>query len=274
MPMSRPVVRVSDLTVRYGSVLAVDSISLNVDEGQILGVIGPNGAGKTALFRAILGLNPYRGHVELFGQRPEAHKHIRPFIGYVPQKMGFEFNMPMTVSDVVSVGLVNTKAAGRGAALIERGKVHRVSMAGERAGKSERVAKALEAVDLGHLTDRRIGSLSGGELQRAFIAMALVKDPLLMILDEPATSMDVRSRESFYSIIRKANRKHGITVVLSLHDLDPLREHTDSVVCMNRKLCFHGDTDKFFADASCVKMYTEAVLHDAHHQQQPYHVRM
>lgn len=262
------IVQTENLTVEYGDVTAVDSVNIEVNQGEILGIVGPNGAGKTALFRAILGLHPYQGRVTLFGQDHVMRKHLLPFIGYVPQKMAFEQTFPATVFEVVSMGIISKRTA-QGADLIHQGGFRPVSLSKASSGDAERVAKSLEAVGMDHLADRRIGSLSGGEQQRVFIAQSLVRDPLLMILDEPVTSMDVESQVAFYSIIRQANRDHGITVVVSLHDLEMLRQHSDRVACMNCRLCFHGDTEAFFADEDCLRMYTEASmqahLHTHHH---------
>ena len=262
------IIRTEGLTVEYGEVRAVDNVNIEVNQGEILGLVGPNGAGKTALFRAILGLLPYRGRVALFGQDHTMRKHLLPFIGYVPQKMAFEPTFPAIVSEVVSMGLISKRTV-RGVDLISKGGFHQVSLSKESSAAAERVAKSLEAVGMDHLADRRIGSLSGGEQQRVFIAQSLVRDPLLMILDEPVTSMDVESQTAFYSTIRRANRDHGITVVVSLHDLDMLRQHSDRVACMNCQLCFHRDTKTFFADEDCLRMYTEASmqahLHTHHH---------
>lgn len=253
------IVQTENLTVEYGSVTAVDNVNIEVNQGEILGIVGPNGAGKTALFRAILGLQPYRGRVTLFGQDHTMRKHLLPFVGYVPQKMAFEPTFPATVFEVVSMGIISKRTV-RGAELIRRGEFRPVSLSRESSGDAERVTKSLEAVGMDHLADRRIGSLSGGEQQRAFIAQSLVRDPLLMILDEPVTSMDVESQAAFYSILRRANRDHGITVVVSLHDLEMLKEHSDRVACMNCQLCYHGDTETFFADEDCLRMYTEASM--------------
>ena len=288
MPLLSHIVDVENLMVQFGDNVVVDDISLAVDMGEILGVLGPNGAGKSCMFRAMLGLLPHRGHVSLFGTSPEEQKHILPLVGYVPQKIDYEPLFPATVSDIVSMGVVTQRRRTQGLALLERNGLDwwqtgepqtEREMVESDIGEScrtclpceepqterEMVESALETVDLSSMKDRRIGELSGGQRQRVFIAQALVKDPLLMILDEPVSNMDVESQSLVYSAIRQAARKHKIAVIISLHDLDMLREHTNTVMFLNRSRIYYGDTESFFADRDRVRMYTEASMHAGGH---------
>ena len=288
MPLLSHMVDVENLTVQFGDKVVVDDISLSVDQGEILGVLGPNGAGKSCMFRAMLGLLPYRGHVSFFGTGPGDQKHILPLVGYVPQKIDYEPLFPATVYDIVSMGVVTQRRRMRGLALLEKneldwrhaGEPHTEhGMEEDDSGKKcrtclpceephterEMVEGALETVDLSSMRDRRIGELSGGQRQRAFIAQSLVRDPLLMIMDEPVSNMDVESQSLVSSAIRRATRKHKITVIISLHDLDVLQEHTNTVMFLNRSRVYYGDTESFFADRDRVRMYTEASLHAGGH---------
>ena len=288
MPLLSHIVDVENLTVQFGDNVVVDDISLAVDMGEILGVLGPNGAGKSCMFRAMLGLLPHRGHVSLFGTSPEEQKHILPLVGYVPQKIDYEPRFPATVYDIVSMGVITQRRRMQGLALLERNGLdwwqarephaEREMVESDR-GEScrtclpceepqterEMVESALETVDLSSMRDRRIGELSGGQRQRVFIAQSLVRDPLLMIMDEPVSNMDVESQSLVYSAIRQAARKHKIAVIISLHDLDMLREHTNTVMFLNRSQMYHGDTESFFADRNRVRMYTEASMHAGGH---------
>ena len=116
------VLEVDDLSIHYNSRqhLAVDKISFDVKEGEVLGIIGPNGAGKTTLFRAILGLQEYSGKIKLFGFEGSKYRSLLPLIGYVPQKVTFEPNFPATVYDVVSMGIISDKKIVNGANLIQQ----------------------------------------------------------------------------------------------------------------------------------------------------------
>ena len=118
----------------------------------------------------------------------------------------------------------------------------------------------MKTVGMESLRDRRIGDLSGGELQRIFIAKSLVKDPLLLILDEPVTSVDMESQNKFYNVITKINKENKVTIVWSSHDLDALEKYATKVACMNCKLFFHDEKEKFFSDEQAMKKYTESTM--------------
>ena len=262
------VLQVQNVRAGYGDHMAVDDVSFDVAEGDLLGIVGPNGAGKSTLFRAILGLQPYEGTVRLFGHHPNGHRPLIPLIGYVPQRIQLEPNFPATVYDVVSMGIISSKRTDRGESLI-RQSGHTWNRTYGRIGRTEdRIAEALKTAGLEHLRDRRIGELSGGEQQRVFIAKSLVKDPLLLILDEPVTSVDVESQNRFYGIIKKINEENGITMIWSSHDLDAIEKYASRVACMNQRLFFHGDTKQFFADEDLLKTYTESTMqiHMHHHR--------
>lgn len=258
------IVDVENLTVQFGDRVVVDNVSVSVGRGEILGVLGPNGAGKSCMIRAMLGLLPYRGRVSFFGTSQGDQKHIFSLVGYVPQKIDYEPLFPATVYDIVSMGVIAQRKRRQGLAWLKRCGLdwrHPEESHTER----EMVESALETVDLSSVRDRRIGELSGGQQQRVFIAQSLVKNPLLMILDEPVSNMDVESQSLVCSAIRQATHKYKITVIISLHDLNLLREHTHTVMFLNRSQMYHGDTGTFFADKDYVRMYTEASMHACEH---------
>ena len=256
------VLEVDDLSIHYNSRqhLAVDKISFDVKEGEVLGIIGPNGAGKTTLFRAILGLQEYSGSIKLFGFEGSKYRSLLPLIGYVPQKVTFEPNFPATVYDVVSMGIISDKKIVNGGNLIQQCGCCWNRIYKEFGSNKDKVTQALKTVGLEKLRNRRIGELSGGELQRVFIAKCLVKDPLLLILDEPVTSVDVESQTKFYNLIKKINEENNITIVWSSHDLDAVSKYATRVACMNKKLFFHGEKEKFFSDKELLKTYTESSM--------------
>lgn len=248
------------LSAGYGGAPAVDSITFKVGCGDILGIVGPNGAGKTTMFRALLGLQRHVGTVCICGRPGPARLDLLPLIGYVPQKIAFERSFPATVRDIVSMGVLPQRKLEACACLAaESGYEWRRSYSGMRS-KSDKVEAALEAVGVADLADRRIGEVSSGEAQRAFIAKSLVNDPLLLILDEPATSVDVATQEKFYGVISSLNSELGITIVWSSHDLDAISRVATRVACMDRRLFFHGDKDAFFADEEAVRAYKESAM--------------
>lgn len=265
--MSMNVLEVSNVSINYNGHLAVDKINFDVQEGDLLGIVGPNGAGKTTLFRAILGLQNYTGAISMFGYKEKEYHPLLPLVGYVSQKVNFEQNFPATVREVVAMGLLPEKKLLSGAKLLQgRGCAwNRIYKKIEKDG--DRAVEALKTVGLEALKDRRIGEISGGELQRVFIAKALVKDPVLLILDEPVTGVDVETQTKFYNVLKKINTENKITIVWSSHDLEAISKLANRVACMNRKLFFHGEKEEFFSNKELLKTYTESAMqmHMHHH---------
>lgn len=235
-------VEIENLTVNYDGILALDNVSLSVEEKDFLGIIGPNGAGKTTLFSCMLGLlNNYQGEIRFFGTNIRKSKQYLHQIGYVPQKPIFEKNFPTTVAEVVGMGLTKNQ-------------------------KEETIDKVLQKVWLHELSHRRIGDLSGGQQQRVFIAKALANDPQILILDEPVAGIDSQSKDLFYQILLDLNKKDNITVIWSSHDLDAVAKLATKVACLNRTLFFHGISEEFFHDENLLKMYSESSMQMHMHQ--------
>lgn len=266
MPMN--VLDVENVSASHNGTLAIDRITFSVKEGDLLGIVGPNGAGKTTLFRSILGLQDYQGKIKLFGYEGSQYASLLPMVGYVPQRVNFEANFPATVYDVVEMGLLPEKKLRKGISLIQKCGCSWNRIFGSSTKNDEKVEKALEIVGLQGLRDRRISELSGGEQQRTFIASALVKDPVLMILDEPVTGVDLEVQNKFYSVIRKVNKENKITIVWASHDLTAISEYATKVACMNRGLFFHGEKEEFFSNKELLKTYSESAMqmHMHHHE--------
>ena len=235
------IVEIENLTVQYPDIKALDNISFQVNQGDFLGIIGPNGAGKSTLFDAMLGLNTkYKGTIKFFGENIRKSKDYLKEIGYVPQKPIFEKNFPVTVTDVVRMGLRNET-------------------------DENKIDEILQQLWIHELRNRRIGELSGGQLQRVFIAKALITNPKILILDEPVTGIDQQSINLFYSILRELNSKQKITIIWSSHDLDAVNQLANHVACLNRTLFFHGESEKFFSNDDLVKQYSEASMQEHMH---------
>ena len=235
------IVEIKNLTVQYPDVKALDDVSFTVNQGDFLGIIGPNGAGKSTLFDVMLNLNTkYQGTLKFFGEDIKKSKKYLEEIGYVPQKPIFEKNFPATVNDVVRMGL-------------------------RKESDENKIDEILQQLWIHELSNRRIGELSGGQLQRVFIAKALVNNPKILILDEPVTGIDQQSIELFYRILRELNSKQKITIIWSSHDLDAVNQLANHVACLNRTLFFHGISEKFFSDDELVKQYSEASMQEHMH---------
>ena len=216
--MSREIVSLRNVWVKYGKEYVLEEVDLTLREHEYLAVIGPNGSGKTTLLKVILGLvRPVRGDVALFGTSPSGG---RERVGYLPQYSTIDRGFPITVFEAVLTGR-------------QRGVV-------QRPGREDRakVEQALEMLGIGRLADRRVGTLSGGELQRVFLARALAREPELLLLDEPLTSIDPEVQHSFYGILD--DLKERMSIVLVSHDVGVVLSHVDTVACLNRRLCYHG----------------------------------
>ena len=231
------VASIEKVSYRYRDTYAIQDISFTVEEGDFVGIIGPNGSGKTTLFSCMLGiLTGYQGTITILGQN--IHKNRNPLrqVGYVPQKNSIDPSFPATAEEIVSLGVTRGRLA------------------------KEKVMSALETVGMADEKDRRIGELSGGQQQRVLIAKALVNDPVMLILDEPAAGIDLETQNRFYSLMTRLNKEKKVTVIMSSHDLDAVSRLANRVACINRSMFFHGDSGEFFGNEDLLKKYSEASM--------------
>jgi zinc transport system ATP-binding protein len=246
-----PIANIKDVTYSYKSnpcYFVLNSISFTVNEGDLLGIIGPNGAGKSTLFRCMLGLiEDYSGRITLFDNDVRKNKNVLQKVGYISQRRSIEQNFPATVQEVVSLGII--------------GKRNWDSLSKYK----EKIDSAIEIVELTEYKNRRIGELSGGQQQRVLIAKSIVNDPMLLILDEPTTSVDQQTQDKFYALIQKLNHDKKISIIWASHDLNAVHKIANKVACINRNMFFHGDTPEFFENQELLKMYSESAM-QAHMQ--------
>ena len=213
------IIDVSGVWFSFNGLPVLQDVNLSVPRGDFLVVIGPNGGGKTTLIKLMLGLiEPARGTVRVFGQPPRRAAHR---IGYVPQNVHVNKTFPISVLDVVLMGRL------------------RIGKGWSRHTPQDRQAAqtALEQMGVWDYRDRRFGDLSGGQLQRVFIARALVSGPEILFLDEAMASIDAQSRGEFYEALAELNRT--VTIVAVSHDMMILSSHVKSVACVNRDLHHH-----------------------------------
>jgi zinc transport system ATP-binding protein len=193
------------ISVAYGREVILDSVDIIIAAGEIVTVIGPNGAGKTTLIRVLLGLlKPTSGHVERRGGMR---------VGYLPQRMQFDPVLPLRVDRLMTL----TQRASGGA-----------------------VSDALAEAGVVHLRGAQVGTLSGGELQRVLLARALLRDPELLVLDEPVQGVDFAGEAALYELISGIRARRGCGVLMISHDLHIVMAAADRVVCLNKHVCCAG----------------------------------
>ena len=218
-----PAIKVDDVTVRYGEVLALNGVTLGVRAGRVTGLIGMNGSGKSTLFKAIMGMvRPEDGRVLLDGMSPEAARR-RGLVGYVPQSEDVDWAFPVSVRDVVMMGRYGHQGSTRRSRPVDRAAV----------------AGALDRVELTDYADRQIGQLSGGQKKRAFVARGIAQGAQTMLLDEPFAGVDKRSEATIVRLLREL-AADGATIVVSTHDLHALPELADEAILLMRSVLFHG----------------------------------
>lgn len=211
-------IRLENLTLGYDRHPAVHHLDLDIPAGELLAVVGPNGAGKSTLLKALAGeLAPLGGQV----RRPPG----RGEVAYLPQRSGIDKDFPISVWDMVALGL--WRQAGAFGHLGTEAR--------------ERVREAIAAVGLGGFERRVVGSLSGGQFQRARFARLLLQEAPVMLLDEPFTAIDSRTTEDLMRVILDWHCV-GRTVVAVLHDLDLVRRHFPTCLLIAREPVAYGHT--------------------------------
>jgi zinc transport system ATP-binding protein len=233
------IVTIKNLDLKSNSDIILDDISFEIKKGDFLGIIGPNGAGKTTLFKCMLGLNKdYSGTIKIFNKEiKKDFKKIYKKIGYIPQSNNFDQRFPATVKEIIQLGTIGKK--------VDR----------------EKIDNLLELTGISEYLNRRIGDLSGGQQQRVMITKALIHEPELLILDEPATAIDANILKLFYKLLIKLNKEKNITIIWSSHDLDAVNLLSNKVACIYKKLLFHGRSEEFFSDENNLKKFTESAMH-------------
>ena len=229
---------VTDVTVRYGDVVALDGVSLRIDSGRVCGLIGMNGSGKSTLFKTIMGaIRPDGGRVLVDGGTAASARR-RGRVGYVPQSEQVDWDFPVTVREVVMMGRYG----------------HQGIMRRIRPADAAAVDEALERVELTDLADRQIGQLSGGQRKRAFVARGIAQGAGILLLDEPFAGVDKRSEATIVRLLRELAAAGG-TILVSTHDLHALPELADEAVLLMRRVLLHGSVEQVLAPANLARAF-------------------
>lgn len=204
--------RAEGLGVTAGDQVILHDVDFHLHCGEITALIGPNGAGKSTLFKTVLGQLPHTGTIDF---QKAGGKHTRPLIGYVPQSPSFDRGDPVSVLDLFSASISDWPV------FLPTPKRLRT-----------RVETCLSRVHAESLIDKRIGALSGGELQRVLLAMALEPVPHILILDEPLSGVDIEGEKQLLDMLDEVRTQYDLSILLSTHDFATLEEYADKVILL------------------------------------------
>lgn len=230
--MTEALISLEKVNKNFAGKAVLQNISLQLRQGQITTLIGPNGAGKSTLVRIILGLLvPDSGVV-----RPTENLNI----GYMPQKLQIDSTLPISTCRFLQ--LANTS--------------------------HEACHNALVSVGIGHLATTPIQKLSGGEMQRALLARAILRKPNLLVLDEPVQGVDITGQNALYKMIADLSKSLNCGVLMVSHDLHMVMSATDQVICLNRHICCYGRPEQVSQDPAYLDIFGETAIYAHHHDHQ------
>jgi len=238
--------KISGLSVAFEGKSILSDINLHIHCGQLMAIVGPNGAGKTTLLRALLGEIPYKGSLEFHFKGAADIK--TPTTGYVPQKINLDPSSPISVLDVLSIILTRTPVW-----LFTPKKIR------------ERALYALSRVKAENLIDECVSTLSGGELQRVLLAMAITPAPELLLLDEPVSGIDLNGLSLFYELVDELRYKMDMAIILVSHDIKGVSAFADTMVLLNNHILAQGPPSKVLANSDLIKTFDTVQWGNPHH---------
>jgi len=228
--MAKPILKVKNLNVKLGDEEIIKDLSFEVKERDVLTILGPNGAGKTVLLKVLLGILSHKGEVKW----QEGVK-----IAYVPQRLPFIKETPMSVEDFFKL----------------------------KETSKEKIKEILNSVGFKeNLLNRKIGDLSSGQFQRILIAWSLIKNPDVLLFDEPTTGIDIGGEETIYSLLAKLREKRSLTIILVTHDLSVVFKFSNFVICLNKCPICQGVPKEVLDSETLHKLYGEEVKFYEHHR--------
>ncbi len=228
--------KIENVGVVYGQQPVLKDVNIHIHCGELTALIGPNGAGKSTLLKALLGEIKHTGQLKFVDAKGVHTGH--PVIGYVPQNLNLDQGSPTSVLDIFMAC-----------------KSKFPTWLGIPKNIENEVKESLARVKASHLIHRKIGALSGGELQRVLLALALDPIPDILLLDEPVSGIDRNGMELFYKIVSEIRRKYDLSVILVSHDLDMVRKYADRVVLLNGTVISNGTPQEVYNDKRFLKTF-------------------
>jgi len=221
---SEPLITATDVGLRLAGQAVLQGVNLTIPPNKVVSLIGPNGAGKTTLVRVLLGL--------IDVQQGTVARKAGLTVGYMPQRIALHPALPLTVMRFLSLSQRATEPA---------------------------IAAALTVLRIEHLQDQQLATVSGGELQRVLLARAMLGEPQLLILDEPAQGVDLAGQAELYRLIGEIRDRSGCGVLMISHDLHLVMSATDEVVCLNHHVCCHGEPEHVSSDPAFLELFGASV---------------
>lgn len=220
-------IKAENYNVYYGDDHVLQDVNIHIHCGQLTVMIGPNGAGKSTFLKALINEIKHTGTLKFTNLRDNSLKKIK--IGYVPQKLDIERDIPVTVYDMFASYIAKTPVW-----LFKKKKLY------------DFIYNQLKIFSIEDCIDKQIGKLSGGQLQRVLLSIAVTPVPNLLILDEPVSGIDRNGIRDFYNLVNTMKNKYDMAIILVSHDLDLVRKYADKVVLLNKKIICEGSADEVY----------------------------
>lgn len=221
-------IKVNHLGVRFGEQVILEDVNLHIHCGSINAIIGKNGAGKSTLIRAMLGDVPHEGQIEFRDQQNGRMQKLK--IGYVPQSINIEKNTPVSVYDLISSYQYRTPVCFW-----------------KKKSIAKEITEVLKVFEVEDLLDKQVCNLSGGQLQRVLLAMAIMDEPNLLMLDEPVSGVDQNGMELFYRTMLYLKENFDLSIILISHDLDYVAKYADKVILLDKSILKEGTPKEVFS---------------------------
>jgi ABC-type Mn2+/Zn2+ transport system ATPase subunit len=247
--MTHPLLSIRDLEVELGGKRILNGVNADVARGKITALIGQNGSGKTTLLRSILREHPWRGQMQ-FHCGHDHHQHQPEHVGYVPQKLAIDARLPLTVLELFALTLQK-----------------RPLFLGISRSTRKRADDLLCRVKADHLLSRPVAKLSGGEMQRVLLSLAMDPHPELLLLDEPAAGIDFVDQKPFDDLLAEINRQTGVTILLVSHDLSMVSRHAHHVLCLkNGRIECQGSPHEVMTSEALAQTFgSDKRIYEHHH---------
>lgn len=237
-------IKINSLSVRYDEFVVISNLSIILEDAKFHAIMGPNGGGKTTFIKALVGLLPYDGEIEIDGIDHRSYLK-KNSIGYLAQRGSQFAQFPITVLEVVEMGRYRFKES--------------------RNMRKSKSFEYLKIFEMDEFAGKNINELSGGQQQRVLMARALATESKIFILDEPLTGMDPKAQSLFYSMIKRIKDEFKLTIIMASHDIGFISEYADNIICINREIVLHDKSAKIISCPEMSQLYGPKIGIVEHH---------